>query len=93
MKTILTALKEQGKTGDTIGRALGGGTIATAIANSADDGTAQDQETTTTDSGTTTTDSGTTQPDPDASTTDPEPTTPDPEANTPDGGTESGSGN
>lgn len=36
MKTILTVLREQDKTGDTIGKALGGGTIAEAIEASAD---------------------------------------------------------
>lgn len=35
MKTILTVLREQDKTGDTIGKALGGGTIAEAIEASA----------------------------------------------------------
>lgn len=35
MKTILTTLREQGKTGATIAKALGGGTtIAAAIAKS-----------------------------------------------------------
>lgn len=36
LKTILTVLREQDKTGDTIGKALGGGTIAEALAASAD---------------------------------------------------------
>lgn len=36
MKTILTVLREQDKTGDTIGKALGGGTIAEALEASAD---------------------------------------------------------
>lgn len=38
MKTILTVLHEQGKTGDTIAEALGGGTtIAEAMSNSSSD--------------------------------------------------------